>query len=103
VSARENGGWFCYLLECADGTLYTGIARSLEQRLALHNSGRASKYTRGRLPVRLIYSESHRDRSAASRREYEVKQFSRERKRLLSKDARSGRVGRGRLRAARRL
>jgi len=94
VSARADGGWFCYLLECADGTLYTGIARSVEQRLALHNSGRASKYTRGRLPVRLVYSEPHRDRSAAGRREYEIKQLSRERKRSLSKDMRDTRVGR---------
>jgi len=52
---RAIGGrrdrWFCYVLECADGTFYTGITRSLERRLSMHNRGRASRYTRGRLPV----------------------------------------------------
>jgi putative endonuclease len=76
--------WFCYVLECADGTLYTGIARSLEKRLAMHNRGRASRYTRGRLPVRLLYAEPHPDRSAASRREMQVKKMSRARKRRLA-------------------
>lgn len=69
--------WFCYLLECADGTLYTGITNDLEKRLAAHNCGTASKYTRSRLPVRLVYSEPHPDRSAASRREIQIKQLPR--------------------------
>ena len=75
--------WFCYVLECADGTFYTGIANSIDQRLSMHNRGRASRYTRGRLPVRLIYAEPHRDRSSASRREVEVKKMSRVKKRRL--------------------
>lgn len=83
MTAGLQGGWYCYLLECADGTFYTGIAKSLERRLALHNRGRASKYTRGRLPVTLVYSERHSDRSGASRREYEVKHFSRVGKQAL--------------------
>ena len=83
MRAEADDRWFCYLLECADGTFYTGIAKSLEQRLAMHNRGRASKYTRGRLPVRLVYSELHRGRSAASRREIQVKKLSRARKRAL--------------------
>lgn len=69
--------WHCYLLECADGTLYTGITNNLEKRLAAHNSGTASKYTRSRLPVRLVYAESHTDRAAASRREAAVKKLGR--------------------------
>ena len=75
--------WFCYLLECADGTLYTGITRSLERRLSMHDRGWASRYTRGRRPVRLLYAEPHRDRSSASRREIEVKKMSRAKKRVL--------------------
>jgi putative endonuclease len=69
--------WHCYLLQCADGTLYTGISNDLERRLAAHNSGKASKYTRGRLPVALLYSEPHPDRAAASRREVEIKRLPR--------------------------
>jgi len=75
--------WFCYILECADGTFYTGITNSIGQRLAMHNRGRASRYTRGRLPVRLVYAEPYRDRSSASHREIEVKKMSRARKRRL--------------------
>jgi len=71
------------VLECADGTFYTGITKSLDQRLAMHNRGRASKYTRGRLPVRLVYAEPHRDRSAASRREIQLKKMPRPRKGML--------------------
>jgi putative endonuclease len=76
--------WHCYLLECADGTLYTGITNDLEKRVAAHNNGTASKYTRSRLPVRLVYTETHPDRSAASRREAEVKKLSRAAKLALA-------------------
>lgn len=69
--------WLCYLLECADGTLYTGITNNLDKRLAAHNSGTASKYTRSRLPVRLVYAEPHTDRASASRREMALKKMSR--------------------------
>lgn len=69
--------WHCYLLECADGTLYTGITNDLDRRLAAHNAGKASKYTRGRLPVALLYTEPHPDRAAASRREIEIKRLPR--------------------------
>jgi putative endonuclease len=65
--------WVCYLLECADGTLYTGISNDLPRRLGQHARGVASKYTRARLPVRLRWSEHQRDRSAALRREAEIK------------------------------
>ena len=73
MSAREPSGWFCYLLRCADGTLYAGITTALERRLAAHNAGAASKYTRARRPVRLVWTEPCADRSAASRREAAVK------------------------------
>ncbi len=62
------------MLECADGTLYTGIATDLERRLEEHNSSpRGAKYTRARRPVKLVYTEAYKDRSSASKREYEIK------------------------------
>jgi putative endonuclease len=69
--------WFCYLLRCADDTLYCGITNDLEKRLATHNAGTASKYTRVRLPVELAYAEPCIDRSAASKREMEIKSLTR--------------------------
>jgi len=69
--------WVCYLLECADGTLYTGISNDLPRRLGQHARGVASKYTRSRLPVRLRWSERHRDRGAALRREAAIKRLPR--------------------------
>ncbi|MFO1519591.1 MAG: GIY-YIG nuclease family protein [bacterium] len=78
--------WFLYILECRDGTFYTGITKDLEQRLQKHNEGVASKYTRVRLPVKLIYQESGFDYSRALKREREVKALSRrEKEALLSK------------------
>ena len=75
-----KGRWYCYLLKCADGTFYAGITNSIGRRLSMHNRGRASRYTRGRLPVKLVYAEPYRDRSSASRREIEVKKMSRAKK-----------------------
>ena len=69
--------WFCYLLECADGSLYTGITPTLERRVTRHNDGSASKYTRARRPVRLVWSEPWPDRAAASRREHAIKRLPR--------------------------
>ena len=77
VSLKMEGPWFCYLLECADGTLYAGITTNLDRRVGEHNRGTASKYTRARLPVRLVYAESQLDRAAASRREREIKRMGR--------------------------
>ncbi len=76
-------GWFCYLLRCADDSLYCGITNDLDKRLAAHNGGTASKYTRVRLPVELVYAEPCADRSAASKREMEIKCLSREKKLAL--------------------
>jgi putative endonuclease len=69
--------WFCYLLECADGSLYAGITPTLERRLRRHNDGSASKYTRARRPVRLVWAEPWPDRSSASRREAALKRLPR--------------------------
>jgi len=87
MAASGSGGWFCYLLACADGTLYAGITTALERRLAAHNAGAASKYTRARRPVRLVWAEACTDRSAASRREAVVKALPRALKLALA-DAR---------------
>ncbi|GAB4118996.1 MAG: GIY-YIG nuclease family protein [Sideroxydans sp.] len=69
--------WVCYLLECADGTLYCGITNDLDKRLAAHNAGEGAKYTRGRTPVKLLYRESCADKSAALKREMQIKALSR--------------------------
>lgn len=69
--------WYCYLLECADGTFYCGITNDLDRRLAAHNAGTGAKYTRSRLPVRLVYREAQLDRAAASRRERAIKSLPR--------------------------
>ena len=74
--------WWVYIVRCADGTLYTGIARDLARRIAEHNAGGrlAASYTRGRRPVALVYREAAATRSAASRREYALKQLDRRQK-----------------------
>ena len=77
--------WYVYIVRCADRTLYTGVARDLSARLAAHNAGRGAKYTRARLPVKLIYQETVADRSAALRREHAIKRLSRTEKRALAK------------------
>lgn len=69
MSAR----WSVYILECADGTLYTGISNDVEKRIAAHEAGTGAKYTRGRGPFALRYCEECADRAAASRREMEIK------------------------------
>jgi putative endonuclease len=79
--------WVCYLLECADGTLYTGISNDLTRRLGQHARGVASKYTRARRPVRLRWSERQRDRSAALRREAQIKSLPRGEKLALRRRA----------------
>lgn len=81
--------WFVYLLECADGTLYTGCTPDLDRRIQAHNAGRGAKYTRARLPVRLVYHETLPSRSAALRREAEIKSLSRaEKLRIIQFDGR---------------
>ena len=76
--------WTCYLLRCADGTFYAGITTDVERRVAEHNQGTASRYTRARLPVTLAYAETQPDRSAATRRERELKALPRRAKAALA-------------------
>src|SRR5450631_1162560 len=66
--------WCVYMLRCGDGSLYTGITNDVPRRLAAHASGRGGAYTRSRLPIRLVYGETARDRGAALRREAALKQ-----------------------------
>jgi putative endonuclease len=75
--------WYCYIMRCADDTLYTGITNDLEKRLAAHNEGTAAKYTRARGPVELVLVENCADRSAASKREAAIKNLTREEKLAL--------------------
>ena len=75
--------WFCYILECSDGTLYTGITNDLEMRIRTHNLGKGAKYTRNRLPVKLKWSEVVENRSEASKLEYKIKKLSRTQKLIL--------------------
>ncbi|MBE6876443.1 MAG: GIY-YIG nuclease family protein [Ruminococcus sp.] len=77
---------YVYILECADGTLYTGWTTCPEKRVRAHNSGKGAKYTRSRRPVKLIYTEEYDSKSDALRREYEIKQLSRAQKLLLIKN-----------------
>ncbi len=69
--------WCVYILRCADGSLYTGITNDLDKRIKAHNDGLGAKYTKPRRPVKLAYQEPAANRSAASKREYVVKQLSR--------------------------
>ncbi|WP_428101372.1 GIY-YIG nuclease family protein [Candidatus Rariloculus sp.] len=79
----DKGTWHVYILVCSDGTLYTGIAKDPAERLRQHNAGRGARYTRGRLPVELVYEEKADDRGSALRREHEIKRLSAAAKRKL--------------------
>lgn len=72
--------WYVYILECSDGTLYTGITTDLDKRLKTHNNGKGAKYTKTRLPVALKASFEAEDRSSASKEEYRIKQLTRKQK-----------------------
>jgi len=74
---------FCYILECADGSYYTGWSRDPHRRLKMHNAGRGARYTRSRRPVRLVYIEELPDRADAMRRERQIKGLTREQKKKL--------------------
>lgn len=74
---------YCYIVECADGTYYTGWAIDPEKRVAVHNKGRGARYTRTRLPVKLVYMEEQPDRSTAMKRERTIKMMTRIQKQNL--------------------
>ena len=69
--------YYTYILQCSDGTLYTGYAADINQRVAAHNSGKGSKYTRGRLPVALVYYEVLDTKKEALQRERQIKKLDR--------------------------
>ena len=75
--------YYLYILRCGDNTLYTGIAADVDKRLAVHQSGKGAKYTRGRGPLTVVYREKCDDKSASLRREREVKALSRKEKLAL--------------------
>ena len=79
--------WVVYILECKDGTLYTGITDCLRQRLAAHRSGKGAKYTKGRGPLILRYLEDCEDHSSALKREYAIKRLTKSEKRELCRTA----------------
>ncbi len=83
----SDNAWFVYILRCADGTLYTGITNDLIRRCEQHNAGTASRYTRSRLPVELVYQEAQGNRSVATKREIEIKALSRQQKESLIRAA----------------
>lgn len=72
--------WYVYIVECSDGTLYTGITNEIEKRINTHNSGKGSKYTRSRLPVVVKRIWEVKNRSEASKMEYKIKQLKRDEK-----------------------
>ena len=75
--------WYFYLLKCRDNSFYCGITNNLRERLKEHNEGEGAKYTKTRLPVKLIYFEEHPDKSSACKREIEVKGWRKEKKEAL--------------------
>ncbi|NLM18319.1 MAG: GIY-YIG nuclease family protein [Candidatus Riflebacteria bacterium] len=76
--------WFVYILRCSDGTLYTGITKNLKARLETHNTGKGAKYTKARLPVKILYSEEVPSKSNALKRELAIKKMSKTQKEKLA-------------------
>lgn len=68
---------YVYILQCGDGSLYTGWTNDIEKRVKAHAEGKGGKYTRGRLPVKLVYFEEYADKGTALKREYQIKQMRR--------------------------
>lgn len=84
------GFWYVYLIECRDGSLYTGIATDVERRYAQHVAGKGARYTRSHPPVRLLAWFPYPDRATASRAEYAIKQLPAARKRELCRHTGAG-------------
>ena len=82
---QEHPKNFTYIVECSDGTLYTGWTNNLEHRVEAHNVGKGAKYTKSRRPVKLVYFETYSSKEEAMRREWEIKQLSRTEKWKLIK------------------
>ncbi len=78
-----SSNFHIYIAKCSDDTLYTGYCRSLEDREKVHNDGKGAKYTRNRRPIKIVYSEKFKTKSAAMKREFEIKKLSRKEKLIL--------------------
>lgn len=74
---------YVYIVECSDGTFYTGWTNNLERRIEMHSKGIGAKYTKGRAPVRLVYHEMFDTKEAAMKREYQIKKLTKQEKILL--------------------
>lgn len=74
---------YTYIVECSDGSLYTGWTNCLEKRILAHNEKKGAKYTKGRTPVRLVYYETYGTKEEAMRREYQIKHYTRKEKENL--------------------
>ncbi len=86
----ESKPWFLYLIECCDGSIYTGITVDVAARYAAHCAGKGARYTRSHTPSRLLGIECHPDRSTASKAEYRIKQLSAAKKRCYAASLDSG-------------
>lgn len=75
--------YFTYILKCSDDTFYTGYTNDIDKRIKVHNSGKGAKYTRGRIPVELVYYEVFNTKEEALKREYRIKKLSRDKKKEL--------------------
>jgi len=84
VTRQRKSLWFIYLLECSDGRLYTGISTDLHKRFALHCSGKGAKFTRSSKPLRMLAAKKCKDRSGASKLEWEIKQLKPVQKRAVA-------------------
>ena len=94
MARRPAEVWFVYILRCADGTLYAGITKDVERRTKQHNGGTASRYTRSRCPVKLVYQETQRSHSVALKREAAIKRLTRREKLALIQRKRRDGAGR---------
>src|SRR5215831_19139902 len=100
ILGAVKGAWFVYLVRCADGSLYCGIARDVAARIAAHDAGKGARYTRGRGPLRLLAVRACRNQGTALRLEHAIKRLPRaEKLRLVEAPARLTAIAR----AARRL
>ena len=82
----DETGHYVYVVQCSDGSYYTGYTTDVQRRVAEHNEGEGAKYTRGRRPVTLVHVESFEDQSRAMQREYAIKQLRRGAKETLVRD-----------------
>ena len=86
AESSDRKGYFCYMVRCADDTLYTGITTDLPRRVKQHNSGKGAAYTRQHGPVTLVYAEPQPDRGTATKRELQLKRYPRSKKLQLISD-----------------